>query len=292
MKKRIFTLFVALILLLTPALAMAREYIIEDSNTRRLSKTELWEWSYESLGFILNEIFARYGYVFESGGQYEAYFTRLSWYAKNANPDNQKMVYNRLSLLEWVNEALVKAVRAEMRAANNYNTGGRNYLDYITFGGSQGGTGHTINFTYKSFHKNQKFSVYSAPSSTSYRGANGKACVSTNGSVYVAGWENGWLLVMYDTNSGAVRVGYVRGSDIDITIYADSLNFTYTTAVCTRSVSLTDDPITGSTAIVQLAEGQSVTCLASYYTGGSWAYIETTVGGQTVRGFVPESAIQ
>ncbi|HPF87555.1 MAG TPA: YARHG domain-containing protein [Candidatus Limiplasma sp.] len=293
MKKRMLAALVALCLLLAPALAMARQYIIPDSDTRRLTETELWDWDYESLGYILNEIFARYGYVFQSGGQYEAYFSKLSWYTKNASDDNQTLVYNRLTALEWDNEALVKEVRAQMRNSGNYNTGGKHYLDYITFDEDTGGEYETeLDFTYQSFSANQKFAVYSAPSTSSYRGANGKACVSTNGPVYVAGWEDGWLLVMYDTNSGAVRVGYVRGSEISGSVSAPYLAFAYTKANCTCSVNLTDDPLTGSTAIVRLAEGQQVTFLAVYNGGGNWAYVETTVGGQSVRGFLPLSTVQ
>lgn len=287
MKKRIVTLFVALIVFLTPALALARQYIIPDSDTRQLTEQELWRWDYESLGFILNEIFARYGYNFIEGEQYDQYFSRLSWYTPNANPDNQKACYPQLSKVEWDNEQLVKDVREAMRTAKNYNTDGQNYLDYITFDDP----GYGMVFASKSFKANQKFSVYSAPSASSYRGANGKASVSTNGPVEVAGQENGWLLVMYDTNSGAVRVGYIRKSEINGSVSAAELDFAYTTKTCSRSVWLTDDPVTSSTDIVMLASGQRVTYLAPYYAGGSWAYVETQVNGQTVRGFIPESAI-
>ena len=170
----------------------------------------------------------------------------------------------------------------------NYNTGGQNYLDYITFDDQNYG----MTFESGRFKANQKFSIYSAPSTSSYRGANGKASVSTNGPIEVAGQEDGWLLVMYDTNSGAVRVGYIRKSEINGSINAADLDFAYTTKTCSRAVWLTDDPVTSSTDLVKLASGERVTYLASYYAGGSWAYIETQANGQTVRGFIPESAIQ
>ena len=69
-------------------------------------------------------------------------------------------------------------------------------------------------FDYVQLRTGQNLPVYSAPSRNSWRGANGKASVGTNGAIYSAGWENGWLLVMYETNSGSVRVGYVSGDDI------------------------------------------------------------------------------
>jgi len=146
-------------------------------------------------------------------------------------------------------------------------------------------------FTYTYFTANQKFDVYSAPSVSSYRGANDKACVSTNGPVYVAGWDHNWLLVMYDTNNGGVRVGYVRRSAISDNISAPTLEFSYTLKKCTRSVQLTDDPETEKEDITRLSSGKQVTYLASYNNGTSWAYIETTVDGKTVRGFIPADAL-
>ena len=108
-----------------------RDYIIPDSNTRQLTTRELWQWDYETLGYILNEIFARYGYVFKAGGDYEEYFLQRSWYTPNASSDNQKYVYDKLTSLEWNNERLVKDVRQAMRDTNNYNTNGMNWRDVI-----------------------------------------------------------------------------------------------------------------------------------------------------------------
>ena len=284
MMKKALLVFLSLLLLLSPALAMARQYLIEDSNTRQLTRDELWQWDYETLMYILDEIFARYGFVFVSGGEYEAYFLQRPWYTPNTNPDNQTQVYDKCNAVEWYNERLIKDVRQEMRDTQNYNTGGLNWRDVI--GEDIAGE---LNFIYTYFKGDQKFDVYSAPSTASWRGANGRAAVSTNGPVYVAGWESGWLLVMYDTNAGAVRVGCIRGSGVG-SIDAEYLDFAYTTATVSRSVSLTDDPVTGSTAIVTLSSGKQVTYLASYTN--YWAYIETTVGSQTVRGFIPENAIR
>lgn len=52
--------------------------------------------------------------------------------------------------------------------------------------------------------------VYTAPSTSAYRGANGKASVDTNHDMWVAGFEtgSGWLMVRYDINGGSARVGY------------------------------------------------------------------------------------
>ena len=292
MKQKIYALLMVILLFLSPALAGTRQYLIEDSNTRQLTECELWQWDYETLNYIYDEIFARYGYVFKSGEKYEEYFMQRPWYIPNASADNQKYVYDRLSSLEWANYDLIKAVMQTMRDTNNYNTGGLNWRDVIGMEEVTGTTSSSsIAFTKKCFGANQKFDVYSAPSSASYRGANGKACVSTNGPVYVAGWENNWLLVMYETNNGAVRVGYVRKVDISGTITASPLNLAYTTKTLSKTATLTDDPVTGSSAIVRLSSGSQVTYLASFNNGTNWAYVETTVSGQAVRGFVPAGAL-
>jgi hypothetical protein len=292
MKKRILAIVLAAILLLMPALALAQQYLIEDSDRRQLTEAELWRWDYETLGYILNEIFARHGYVFNAGGDYEAYFTQRPWYSQNASADNQTLVYDKLSTLEWVNERLVKTVRQTMRDNGNFNTGGLNWRDVIGSGDTTASAGPAIMFSYASFQANQKFDVYAAPGTSSWRGASGKAAVSTNGPVYVAGWDGNWLLVMYDTNAGAVRVGYINGNNISGGVSAPGLSFAYLSVTLTSGATLTDDPVTKSTAIVNLSAGNQVTYLAEYSGNGSWAYVETQVSGKTVRGFIPMSAIQ
>lgn len=277
-----------LILLMIPAIALAsRQYIIADSNTRSLNEAELWEWDYESLGYVLNEIFARHGYNFIPGGKYDNFFSERPWYTPNANANNSTACYPLLSSLEWSNERLVKDVRAAMRAQGTKNNNGKHYLDYVetdTFDVLSG-------FNLMSLKAGQKLKVYSAPSTGSYRGADGKALVSTNGTVYIAGWESNWLLLMYETNKGAVRVGYVSGSDIKGDISARSLTFAYQTAQLTKNANLTDDPATSFTTICRLNTGDIVTYLSTFQNRNSWAYIETTTNGQIVRGFIPSDTL-
>lgn len=147
-------------------------------------------------------------------------------------------------------------------------------------------------FDYVQLRTGQNFPVYSAPSRNSWRGANGKASVGTNGAIYSAGWENGWLLVMYETNSGSVRVGYVSGDDIRGGVPMDtSLTFSYATATLNAGTALTDDPAMRKTTIAQLRAGTQVTYLTSFFNKSAWDYIETTVDGQTTRGFVPAGCL-
>lgn len=281
-------LAVALLLALMPTAALASgQYIIPDSNTRYLTRQELWEWSYESLGFILNEIFARHGYNFEVGKKYYNYFGDRPWYTPNQDPDNRRACYPKLSSLEWSNERLVKDVRQEMRDQNTKNSKGKNYLDYIedSFDVLSG-------FFPVEMKANQKFPVYSAPSAQSYRGAGGKASLSTNGAVYAAGWEDGWLLVMYLTNNGSVRVGYVDGAKIKgKPAGLPSLDFEGIPMTLQSAAQLTDDPAMGSSVIARLPAGGQLTYLTEYQNRYAWAYVETTLEGELVRGFVQADAL-
>ena len=274
--------------LMIPMLSLAdRMYLIPDSNTRRLSESELWQWDYESLGYILNEIFARHGYVFEAGGRYDAYFSSMPWYTPNADSDNSRACYPRMNEIEWYNERLVKEVRQDMRAMGTTNRGGKSLWSNYTVGFDT-----LVNFSYCQLKSGQKLPVYSAPSSSSWRGANGKATMSTNGAVYAAGMEDGWLLVMYETNNGGVRVGYVDSRKIKGSVPASEfLNFDYSEAEILEGCSMTDDPAARGTTMRYLSAGERVTFLTNMFNNSSWAYIETTVDGKRARGFVPAESI-
>ena len=111
--------------------------------------------------------------------------------------------------------------------------------------------------------------------------------VSTNGAIYAAGWESGWLLLMYETNNGSVRVGYVKAGDIRGGVPMDTnLTFAYAPAAVTASCSLTDDPARTGTTVTTLQPGTQVTWLTRFYNNSAWDYVETTVSGKTVRGFI------
>lgn len=59
-------------------------YIIPDSSVRRLSASELYGYTPETLALIRNEIYARNGYVF-SKQKYIDYFSSKMWYSPNPN---------------------------------------------------------------------------------------------------------------------------------------------------------------------------------------------------------------
>lgn len=286
--KRLTVCLALLLCLALPCAALAeRSYLIPDSNTRLLTEDELWEWDYESLGYILNEIFARHGYNFIPGEKYDYYFRCMPWYTPNADSDNQRACYSQLTTVEWKNEELVKQVRAQMRSVDFYNTAGKSVWDYFSTGFDtlQG-------FEFTTMQPNQKLAVYSAPSAGSWRGADGKALVNTNGNVFAAGWENGWLLVMYETNYSSVRVGYIDGSTIHGgTSVNTMLQFEYQNATVTGRCTLTDDPARTNSAMAILNEGSQVTYLTTFFNNSSWAYVETIVDGKLARGFVPSNCL-
>ncbi|MGN0747052.1 MAG: YARHG domain-containing protein [Aristaeellaceae bacterium] len=277
----------ACLMLLAPAALAEHAYLIPDSNTRYLTEEELWAWDYESLGYILNEIFARHGYNFIPGQKYDNYFRCMPWYTPNADPDNQRACYSQLTSLEWANEHLVKEVRAQMRALGTRNEQGKSVWDYFSAGFDvlQG-------FNYIAVQPNQRWPVYSAPDAASWRGAGGKALVSTTGFVYAAGWESGWLLVMYETNNGSVRVGYTSINDMKQAPAINTLlTFEYAPAVVNRACTLTDDPARCYQPITSLRPGQQVTFLSTYFNRYAWAYVETLVNGQVARGFIPAACL-
>ena len=58
-------------------------YIIPDSSTRALTYSELWDYSYDTLLYAFNEIYARQGYKFEYGSRCYNWFTQMPWYTPN-----------------------------------------------------------------------------------------------------------------------------------------------------------------------------------------------------------------
>ena len=109
---------------------------------------------------------------------------------------------------------------------------------------------------------------------------------STNGKVYACGWEDGWLMVMYWTNGGSIRVGFTPADDVDAYVDLPSLNFVYEEAGITKRCTLTDDPVMTKQKLATLQKGDTVTYLGEFINRERWAYVETRVDGKPVRGFV------
>ena len=258
-------------------------YIIPDSDSRLLTEDELWDWQYEALGYIYNEIFARHGRPFRSGEKYDVYFCSQAWY--QVNPQYR---YGLLNSVEQANERLAHQVLENMRARNTLNPQGRP----LPLSNAQATHQTVLDFRAYDLKLNQKLDVYSGPGTGYYRSASGKASVSTNGSVWIAGRENGWLAIAYETNGGSRRIGYIDMSCLKDNLNPQSLNLSYTSASITRACSITDEPDGSCTEMAWLAQDTRVTLLGPYTSrnGESWAYIEVS-GTQPMRGFVPASSV-
>jgi len=284
MRKAFVCLAAALLVLLTAAGALAdRMYVLPESDSRKLTWEEIDYWDYESLGYAFNEIFARHGYNFNPGQDYDNYFRAMPWYTPNDDPRNQVACYPKLNSVEWYNVDLIK----EVRAAKKKNDYGHSIWDSFSTGFDtlQG-------FGFIQLRSGQKLAVYSAPSEKAWRGNSGKASVSTNGAIYAAGWDGDWLLIMYETNNGSVRVGYINGNKVRGGVPVEtSLHFSHDPATVTSNCTLTDDPARSGTAIRQLTPGTAVTWLTRFYNNAAWDYIEITVNGDTARGFVPAGSL-
>ena len=137
------------------------------------------------------------------------------------------------------------------------------------------------------FAGGKKYDVYSAPSSSSLRGANGKARVSTNGWIQVFGTEGDWVLIQYSIDAEHYRFGYISKKALPKDASVTPLNFAANPVRTSDAVSVTDDPLFSHTVLATLPAGSEVTYLGSM---GNWAYIEATAGG-TLRGFVPMSSV-
>lgn len=109
MKRRIVIFAFALLLALGCVQAALAGYILEDSDSRYLSMDELRAYDLDTLGYIRNEILARYGYPFKTE-KYREYFQSQSWYVRDENFD-----YNWLSSLEMENVERIKEVEEEKR---------------------------------------------------------------------------------------------------------------------------------------------------------------------------------
>ncbi len=258
-------------------------YLIPDSNTRELTEEEIWTWDYESLWYLINEIFARHGFVFREDGQFYTYFNRQQWYTPNNDTEKNSIAYGQVSSVEWHNEHVIKVVRDQMKEQKTKNDEGtKNWKDYIPPEGMLDG------FVNGYVGKNVNWPVYSAPSESAWRGANGKATVNPGYEYWVAGWDEGWLLVLYKTNKGGVRIGYCQPTYN--TGVAKTLQFSRMETTVAQSAILTDDPMLSNSPITTLQVGDKVTYLKTFYGYGAqkaWAYVETTVNGQRARGFLP-----
>lgn len=283
-------LVLCLLLAFASAASASNFYMIEDSNTRRLTEDELREWQYEALGYVLNEIYARHGYHFESGSSYARYFVTQEWYRERPQNVKNAEILAELTPIEKSNERLIKRVRADMLSEGDENPEGRGLLP-ISYSSEDSG----MEFKLTDVQSYRVMNVFSGPGPYYYRGSKGRAMASTNGEIWVCGWEGDWLLIQYDMNNGASRVGYVNKKFIDNRAKLDipKVQFEYRDAMLRTDSELTDDPKKAKNIIGVIRADQKITYLGGYRCEGkNWAYVEAWIDNKKARGFVSAELIQ
>ena len=140
------------------------------------------------------------------------------------------------------------------------------------------------------FTGGQKFDVFSCPDEHSFRGANGKARVSTNDWIQVFGIVDDYILIQYDISSGKYRIGYIPKDALPKNAKVEEISFARgMAAICHTPTQMTDDPMGEKGSILSVNEGTRMTYLAAL---GEYAYVESALeNGTPIRGFVPMEAL-
>ena len=275
-----------LMLLSLPLTASADNlYIIDDSDRRKLTYEEVWTYQYDTLLYAFNEIYARHGYKFETGSRCWNWFTQMPWYKPNASESstNHHESFSQCSAIENYNRDLIVQVRHEMKATGNLNPKGKGMpVPPAQVNKPRG-------FEFVKLKTKQKLPVMAAPSDYAYRANNGKAMVNTSGAVYALGYDNGWMLMLYEANhANQFRVGYIKCASIKGTLPTlNQLSWDWTRATVQATVNLTDDPALTGNPLTTLRGGDTVSYLTTMFNNTGWDYVETTINGQTARGFIP-----
>jgi len=170
--KKLLALFLALILSLAALAGLAETVasspeaaadipdmetlsIIPDSSTRNLTKRELWQYSYETLGYIRNEILARHGYAFINE-KFFVYFNAKPWYTAG----NFTTMSEMLTDVEYDNIRRVYEMEATMKERGTYNSTGIDIDDIIAQQNALGGYGNQNDYgNFKGNGEGKHFSI-------------------------------------------------------------------------------------------------------------------------------------
>ena len=144
--------------------------------------------------------------------------------------------------------------------------------------------------------KAQKLAVYGAPFSDAWRGAKGKAAVSTKEEFTLLGTLQGgtWGMIEYKVDKKSRRVGWIQ---LPEGAYArtecQDLGFSRKPFKLTAGAPITDDPNGGKREIRRLNAGETVIGMFIYSGGGGrWLYAETEIDGKTAWGFIAAEALE
>ncbi len=147
--------------------------------------------------------------------------------------------------------------------------------------------------------------VYSAPDTSSWRAAKGKAAVGLKGDLYITHTAKGadgthYLGIKYNVSERTQRFGYVERAlvekDRSEDEYFETAPFISFPLTAQTDTYLTDDPNTSQFEQFQIKKGTLFTCLGLYKD--DYAYVRAFVKdkkisdhGQLIHGFVPLSAL-
>ncbi len=126
--------------------------------------------------------------------------------------------------------------------------------------------------------------VYSAPDTSSYRAAKGKASVSTGDDYNLYLTVGDWSLIEYRVSLRTSRFGWAQLGNHGDETTEDLVRVPMLTAYDTY---LTDDPNVSEYHQAELPAGTKLTAL-SHPDGWAYIYVEATVDGKITRGFVPQ----
>ncbi len=130
----------------------------------------------------------------------------------------------------------------------------------------------------------KSYAVYSAPDTSSYRAAKGKASVSTGDDYNLYLTVGDWSLIEYRVSLRTSRFGWAQLGNHGDETTEDLVRVPMLTAYDTY---LTDDPNVSEYHQAELPAGTKLTAL-SHPNGWAYIYVEATVDGKITRGFVPQ----
>ena len=130
----------------------------------------------------------------------------------------------------------------------------------------------------------KSYAVYSAPDTSSYRAAKGKASVSTGDDYKLYLTVGDWSLIEYRVSLRTSRFGWAQlGKHGDET----TNEIVHVPMLTAFDTYLTDDPNVSEYHQAELSAGTKLTAL-SHPDGWAYIYVEATVDGKITRGFVPQ----
>lgn len=131
----------------------------------------------------------------------------------------------------------------------------------------------------------KSYAVYSAPDTSSYRAAKGKASVSTGDDYNLYLTVGDWSLIEYRVSLRTSRFGWAQlGKHGDET--TDEI--VHVPMLTTFDTYLTDDPNVSEYHQAELPAGTKLTALSHLDKQWAYVYVEATVDGKITRGFVPQ----